>query len=80
MSFKLMTALREIITLDHMIQPYEVTHLGREGFRLDKGVWARRWHFDDLTFDNVFLMPEAMRIKGRELRQENKLQETQNSW
>ena len=37
MSFTPSTALREIITLVHMIEPYEATHLCRERFRLEKG-------------------------------------------
>ena len=68
--FTLTTAVREIITLDHTAQPYEATHLTRERCRLENGIWIRRIHFESLAFSDVFQLPEAMQVKGRESRKE----------
>jgi hypothetical protein len=64
MPFILSTALREIVTLDHTAQTFEATHLTRERFRLENGIWIRRIHFESLAFSDLFQLPKAMRIKG----------------
>ena len=55
--FNIKTDIREILTHDHQLQHYEAVHLNSEHFKLEKGVWVRRWALDTRTFGAVYETP-----------------------
>lgn len=59
--FTITTDIREILRADHTMQGYEGRHLTMEHFKLEQGVWVRRWRIEPKTFELVFQVPTCKR-------------------
>lgn len=60
--FKLTTAIREIIRIDHTPQPWEAHSLTVAGFKLEQGLWVRRTSLKPMEFGEVYCVPSRERV------------------